>query len=51
MTASHTERQSTFLVRLPDGATPQPVTEPWLAKPVTLEQFVLAHLATTGGRR
>jgi ABC-2 type transport system ATP-binding protein len=51
VTASHTERQSTFLVRLPDGATPQPVAEPWLAKPVTLEQFVLAQLLTSGGRR
>jgi len=51
LTASHTERQSTFLVRLPDGTVPRPVAEPWLAKPVTLEQFVLAHLATSGGRR
>jgi ABC-2 type transport system ATP-binding protein len=51
VTASHTDRQSTFLVRLPDGTSPQPVAEPWLTKPVTLEQFVLAHLATSGGRR
>jgi ABC-2 type transport system ATP-binding protein len=51
VTASHTDRQSTFLVRLPDGTAPQPVAEPWLTKPVTLEQFVLAHLATSGGRR
>jgi ABC-2 type transport system ATP-binding protein len=51
LTASHTERQSTFLVRLPDGTVARPVAEPWLAKPVTLEQFVLAHLATSGGRR
>jgi ABC-2 type transport system ATP-binding protein len=51
VTASHTERQSTFLVRLPDGAAAPSVAEPWLIKPVTLEQFVLAHLATSGGRR
>jgi ABC-2 type transport system ATP-binding protein len=51
LTASHTERQSTFLVRLPDGTSPPPVAEPWLTKPVTLEQFVLAHLASSGGRR
>ncbi|HEX4726133.1 MAG TPA: ABC transporter ATP-binding protein [Pseudonocardiaceae bacterium] len=49
--ATHTARQSTFLVRKPDDAAVSPVREPWLAAPVTLEQFVLAHLAASGTRR
>jgi ABC-2 type transport system ATP-binding protein len=49
--ATHTERQSTFLVRRPDDTPAYPVAEPWLSRPVTLEEFVLAHLSTSGGQR
>lgn len=45
VSSSHTERQSTFLVRLHDGLPVPRVAEPWLVEPVTLEEFVLAHLA------
>jgi len=38
---SHTEKQSTFLVR-----TNQPILDPaWNVKPVTLEDLVLAYLS------
>jgi ABC-2 type transport system ATP-binding protein len=45
--AHHTDGQSTFLVRLSDGQ-PRPVLPgSWITRPVTLEDFVLAHLSTT----
>ena len=38
---SHTDKQSTFLVR-----TEQPILDPgWSVKPVTLEDLVLAYMA------
>ena len=40
--ASHTDRQSSFLVEL-DGDRPV-ITEPWVTRPVTLEELVLVHL-------
>ncbi|RZQ62388.1 ABC transporter ATP-binding protein [Amycolatopsis suaedae] len=43
--ARHEERQSTFLVRLA-GGTPV-VAEPWITRPVTLEDLVLARLAAS----
>jgi ABC-2 type transport system ATP-binding protein len=49
--ATHTARQSTFLVRRPDDAPPNPVAEPWLARPVNLEEFVLAYMSANGGQR
>jgi ABC-2 type transport system ATP-binding protein len=37
---SHTEKQSTFLVR-----TNQPILDPaWIVKPVTLDELVLAYM-------
>ncbi|HEX4701425.1 MAG TPA: ABC transporter ATP-binding protein, partial [Pseudonocardiaceae bacterium] len=45
--ASHTDRQSSFLVRLPAGTTARPVADPWVAKPVTLEDFVLGYLTVS----
>ncbi|WP_020674160.1 ABC transporter ATP-binding protein [Amycolatopsis nigrescens] len=43
--ARHRGQQSTFLVRLPEGAGAPRPAEPWTVRPVTLEDFVLAHLA------
>ena len=49
--ASHTDKQSTLLVR-----TPEPILDPaWIVKPVSLEDLVLAYLgrgsqAVPGGR-
>lgn len=42
--ASHAERQSSFLVELPDSADRPAVAEPWITRPVTLEELVLAYL-------
>ena len=45
--AQHTDRQSTFLVRLPEApATPAIVAPGWTAQPVALDQLVLAYLKT-----
>ena len=44
LSASHTERQSSFLVELPDPADRPVVAEPWLIRPATLEELVLVHL-------
>jgi ABC-2 type transport system ATP-binding protein len=42
---SHTDKQSTFLVR-----TSEPILDPaWSVKPVTLEDLVLAYLGNPGG--
>lgn len=43
--ARHRDGQSSFLVRLPEGTEPGRVSEPWVTRPVTLEDLVLAHLA------
>ena len=48
--ATHTERQSTFLVHRAAGTPEPPVAEPWLARPVTLEEFVLAQLTSEAAR-
>ncbi|QWF76705.1 ATP-binding cassette domain-containing protein [Amycolatopsis sp. CA-230715] len=50
--ARHRGKQSTFLVRLPEGEPVPAVAAPWTVRPVTLEDFVLAQLARTrkGGR-
>ncbi|GLZ35674.1 ABC transporter ATP-binding protein [Lentzea sp. NBRC 105346] len=39
--ARHQQRQSSFVVRCPESAV---VEEPWTARPVTLEELVVAHL-------
>ncbi|WP_225849295.1 ATP-binding cassette domain-containing protein [Streptomyces sp. HPF1205] len=45
----HTDRQSTFVVRLPDPAGAPPVVAPgWTAEPLTLDDLVLAHLRASG---
>jgi ABC-2 type transport system ATP-binding protein len=44
--AQHTERQSTFIVRLPSQAVPSAVAPGWSTGPVTLEQLTLAYLKT-----
>jgi ABC-2 type transport system ATP-binding protein len=43
--ARHRGRQSRFLVRLPEETPAPTVTGPWSVSAVTLEDFVLAHLA------
>ncbi|MEV0678279.1 ABC transporter ATP-binding protein [Actinosynnema sp. NPDC050436] len=45
--ARHTGTQSTFLVELPGGQSRPAVAEPWVQRPVTLEEYVLAQLAVT----
>lgn len=45
--ARHRAGQSTFLVRLPEQARQPDVARPWTVQPVSLEDFVLAHLAAT----
>jgi ABC-2 type transport system ATP-binding protein len=45
--ARHRDKQSTFLVRLPEDTPAPQVAEPWTLRPVTLEDLVLAHLAMT----
>jgi ABC-2 type transport system ATP-binding protein len=42
--ASHSERQSSFLVRLPADEPAPTVAEPWLVRPVALEDLVIAYL-------
>lgn len=44
--ARHREQQSTFLVRLPVDSKPPEPAGAWVQRPVTLEELVLAHLAT-----
>lgn len=47
--AQHTDRQSTFVVRLPDaGAVPAVVAPGWTAQPVSLDQMVLTYLTAAG---
>jgi ABC-2 type transport system ATP-binding protein len=43
--ARHRAGQSAFLVRLPGGTRPADPAAPWTVQQVTLEDFVLAHLA------
>ncbi|WP_307867746.1 ABC transporter ATP-binding protein [Umezawaea beigongshangensis] len=46
--ARHRPHQSSFLLRMPAGASGAPVlTAPWITRPVMLEDFVLANLAAT----
>ena len=47
--AQHTDRQSTFVVRLPDAAVAPAVVAPgWTAHPVSLDQLVLTYLKASG---
>jgi ABC-2 type transport system ATP-binding protein len=47
--AEHTDRQSTFVVRLPDAAVALAVVAPgWTAQPVSLDQLVLTYLKVSG---
>jgi ABC-2 type transport system ATP-binding protein len=47
--AQHTDRQSTFVVRLPDAAVAPAVVAPgWTAHPVSLDQLVLTYLTAAG---
>jgi ABC-2 type transport system ATP-binding protein len=41
---THTDRQSTFLVRLPDGVDRPAVAEPWRRESPTREEIVVARL-------
>ncbi|MEU4801910.1 ABC transporter ATP-binding protein [Actinosynnema sp. NPDC023587] len=45
--ARHHGAQSTFLVELPGGQPRPVVAEPWVRRPVGLEEYVLAQLAVT----
>ncbi|CCH34874.1 ABC transporter ATP-binding protein [Actinosynnema sp. NPDC047251] len=45
--ARHRGTQSTFLVELPEGRPRPVVAGPWVQRPVTLEDYVLAQLAAT----
>ncbi len=45
--AQHTERQSTFIVRLPSQAVPSAVAPGWSSRPVTLEQLTITYLKTS----
>lgn len=47
--AQHTDRQSTFVVRLPDAAVAPAIVAPgWTAHPVSLDQLVLTYLTAAG---
>jgi ABC-2 type transport system ATP-binding protein len=47
--AQHTDRQSTFVVRLPDTPIPPAVVAPgWTAQPFPLDQLVLTYLKAAG---
>jgi ABC-2 type transport system ATP-binding protein len=47
--AQHTDRQSTFVIRLPDAAVAPAVVAPgWTAQPVSLNQLVLTYLTAAG---
>jgi ABC-2 type transport system ATP-binding protein len=47
--AQHTDRQSTFVVRLPDSAVAPPIVAPgWSAQPVSLDDLVLTYLKAPG---
>ena len=45
--ARHTGNQSTFLVQLPEGQPRPVVAGPWVERPPTLEDYVLAQLEAT----
>lgn len=49
--AHHTERQSTFIVRLPDAPAPPAVAPGWSSAPLTLEELTLAYLKTSAKPR
>ncbi|GAA2804749.1 ABC transporter ATP-binding protein [Crossiella cryophila] len=44
--ASHTDHQSTFLLRVPPPLEPPAVAAPWTSREMTLEDFVLTQLET-----
>lgn len=44
--AQHTERQSTFIVKLPGTPVPPAVAPGWSSAPLTLEELTLAYLKT-----
>jgi ABC-2 type transport system ATP-binding protein len=47
--AQHTDRQSTFVVQLPEsGVAPQIVAPGWSAQPVSLDDLVLTYLKAPG---
>jgi ABC-2 type transport system ATP-binding protein len=43
----HTERQSTFIVRLPSQPVPPVVAPGWSSAPMTLEQLTITYLKTS----
>ncbi|MFI9007457.1 ATP-binding cassette domain-containing protein [Actinosynnema sp. NPDC053489] len=45
--ARHSDNQSTFLVELPEGRPRPVVAGPWVERPPTLEDYVLAQLGAT----
>lgn len=49
VSARHTDRQSTFVVRLPGPAAAPPIVAPgWSSRPLSLDDLVLAHLKASG---
>jgi ABC-2 type transport system ATP-binding protein len=50
--AEHTDRQSTFVVQLPDAVvTPAIVAPGWTVQPLSLEQLILTHLKASDQTR
>src|SRR6185369_11674441 len=50
--AQHTDRQSTFVVRLPDApAVPAIVAPGWTAQPISLDDLILTYLKASGKAR
>jgi ABC-2 type transport system ATP-binding protein len=48
----HADRQSTFVVRLPDAPAAPPVVAPgWTAQPLSLDQLVITYLTAPGKAR
>jgi ABC-2 type transport system ATP-binding protein len=51
ISARHTERQSTFIVELPDGPLPAIVAPGWRSETLSLEDLVLTYLTTSTAPR
>ncbi|MEE4545100.1 ABC transporter ATP-binding protein [Streptomyces sp. V4-01] len=52
VSAQHTARQSTFVVRTPDAAAATPVVAPgWNAQPLSLEDLVVTYLKSSAATR
>jgi ABC-2 type transport system ATP-binding protein len=50
--AQHADRQSTFIVQLPDAVVAPAIVAPgWTAQPISLEQLIITHLTASGRAR